>query len=171
MGNAWFVDEVQYVGNANEEIDAIDSIDVRTTAVVDHRFAASLGDWSVAVDSVPKTVQAGLTLTSYAPNRLAYTATTDVDRVAVFSEIYYPDWTATIDGQPVEIARADYILRALRIPAGQHEIVFTFEPVSIRRTEAAAYTALGLLVAGVAWMAVSAVRRRRREAKSPATKS
>ena len=91
--------------------------------------------------------------------------------MAVFSEIYYPDWTATIDGQPVEIARADYILRALRIPAGQHEIVFTFDPVSIRRTEAAAYTALGLLVAGVAWMAVSAARRRRREAKSPATKS
>ena len=171
MGNAWFVNEVQYVGNANEEIDAIDSIDVRTTAVVDHRFAASLGDWSVAADSVPKTVQAGLTLTSYAPNRLVYKATADVDRVAVFSEIYYPDWTATIDGQPVEIARADYILRALRIPAGQHEIVFTFEPVSIRRTEAAAYTALGLLVAGVAWMAVSAARRRRREAKSPATKS
>ena len=171
MGNAWFVNDVRYVGNANEEIDAIDSIDVRTTAVVDQRFAASLGDWNVAADSVPKAAQAGLTLTSYAPNRLAYTATTDVDRVAVFSEIYYPDWTATIDGQPVEIARADYILRALRIPAGQHEIVFTFEPVSIRRTEAAAYTALGLLVAGVAWMAVSAARRRRREAKSPATKS
>ena len=171
MGNAWLVNDVRYVGNANEEIDAIDSIDVRTTAVVDQRFAASLGDWNVAADSVPKAAQAGLTLTSYAPNRLAYTATTDVDRVAVFSEIYYPDWTATIDGQPVEIARADYILRALRIPAGQHEIVFTFDPVSIRRTEAAAYTALGLLVAGVAWMAVSAARRRRREAKSPATKS
>ena len=164
LGNAWFVDGIRYVDDANGEIDAIDSVDVRRTAVVDRRFATVLGD--IAQGDTTATGMS-ITLTSYKPNQLTYTTSTDRDGVAVFSEIYYPDWTATIDGQQADIARADYILRAMRIPAGQHTVVFTFDPPSIRRTEATAYTALALLVAGAAWLVIGRVRKCRKDGNTP----
>ena len=86
---------------------------------------------------------------SYEPNRLVYKASTPKDGVVVFSEIYYPGWQATIDGQPVDIARADYILRAINVPAGEHTIEMWFDPQSIQVTESIAYAALALLLIGV----------------------
>ena len=68
--------------------------------------------------------------------------------MAVFSEIYYPGWTATIDGKPVEVARVNYVLRALRVPAGHHEIVLAFRPTSVTTTEYIAYAAIVLLIVG-----------------------
>lgn len=145
-GNAWFVNKVQYVNNANEEIDALDSIIPTETAVVDARFKDVLkGTTESYKDSL-----SSIRLTSYAPNRLTYETNNAQDGIAVFSEIYYPDgWHVTIDGQPAELARADYILRTMHVPAGQHTIEMRFDPTSLHVTEGIAYGALALLVIGI----------------------
>ena len=145
-GNAWFVNKVQYVNNANEEIDALDSIIPTETAVVDARFKDVLkGTTESYKDSL-----SSIRLTGYAPNRLTYETNNAQDGIAVFSEIYYPDgWHVTIDGQPAELARADYILRTMYVPAGQHTIEMRFDPTSLHVTEGIAYGALALLVIGI----------------------
>lgn len=145
-GNAWFVNKVQYVNNANEEIDTLDSIIPTETAVVDARFKDVLkGTTESYKDSL-----SSIRLTSYAPNRLTYETNNAQDGIAVFSEIYYPDgWHVTIDGQPAELARADYILRTMYVPAGQHTIEMRFDPTSLHVTEGIAYGALALLVIGI----------------------
>ena len=144
-GNAWFIDKVQYVNNANEEIDALNDILPTETAVVDVKFKEQLKGVTEGYKDSLSTIQ----LTSYEPNRLVYKASTPKDGVVVFSEIYYPGWQATIDGQPVDIARADYILRAINVPAGEHTIEMWFDPQSIQVTESIAYAALALLLIGV----------------------
>lgn len=145
-GNAWFVNKVQYVNNANEEIDALDSIIPTETAVVDARFKDVLKG---ATESYKDSLSS-IRLTSYTPNRLTYETNNAQDGIAVFSEIYYPDgWHVTIDGQPAELARADYILRTMHVPAGQHTIEMRFDPTSLHVTEGIAYGALALLVIGI----------------------
>ena len=145
-GNAWFVNKVQYVNNANEEIDALDSIIPTETAVVDARFKDVLKG---ATESYKDSLSS-ICLTSYAPNRLTYETNNAQDGIAVFPEIYYPDgWHVTIDGQPAELARADYILRTMYVPAGQHTIEMRFDPTSLHVTEGIAYGALALLVIGI----------------------
>ena len=145
-GNAWFVNKVQYVNNANEEIDALDSIIPTETAVVDARFKDVLKG---ATESYKDSLSS-IRLTSYTPNRLTYETNNAQDGIAVFSEIYYPDgWHITIDGQPAELARADYILRTMHVPAGQHTIEMRFDPTSLHVTEGIAYGALALLVIGI----------------------
>ena len=145
-GNAWFVNKVQYVNNANEEIDALDSIIPTETAVVDARVKDVLKG---ATESYKDSLSS-IRLTSYAPNRLTYETNNAQDGIAVFSEIYYPDgWHVTIDGQPAELARADYILRTMYVPAGQHTIEMRFDPTSLHVTEGIAYGALALLVIGI----------------------
>ena len=145
-GNAWFVNKVQYVNNANEEIDALASIIPTETAVVDARFKDVLKG---ATESYKDSLSS-IRLTSYAPNRLTYETNNAQDGIAVFSEIYYPDgWHVTIDGQPAELARADYILRTMHVPAGQHTIEMRFDPTSLHVTEGIAYGALALLVIGI----------------------
>ena len=159
-GNAWFVDKVQYVNNANEEIDALDTILPTETAVVDARFKDILkGATDVHKDSLST-----IRLTSYAPNRLVYETDNARDGVAVFSEIYYPDgWQVTIDGQPARLARADYILRSMYVPAGKHTIEMRFDPKSLHVTEGIAYAALALLIIGV--MAAVLIARKKYSAK------
>lgn len=144
-GNAWFVDKVQYVNNANEEIDALDTILPTETAVVDVKFKDLLKGVTEGYKDSLSTIR----LTSYEPNRLVYKTSSAKDGVAVFSEIYYPGWQATIDGQPVDIARADYILRVINVPAGEHTLEMWFDPQSIHVTESIAYAALALLLIGV----------------------
>ena len=159
-GNAWFVDRVQYADNANEEIDALHTADPAVTAIVDARFKEALKDLTESHRDSLSTI----CLTSYAPNRLVYETENSGDAVAVFSEIYYPDgWQVTIDGQPVTLGRADYILRALHIPAGKHTVEMRFDPQSLHVTEGIAYTALGLIVLG-ALIAVWKRIRRKQEA-------
>lgn len=145
-GNAWFVDQVQYVNNANEEIDALDTADPAVTAVVDSRFKDALKGLVESHRDSLSTIR----LTSYTPNRLVYETDNSGDAVAVFSEIYYPDgWQVSIDGQPAPLGRADYILRALHIPAGKHTVEMRFDPQSLHVTEGIAYTALALMVIGM----------------------
>lgn len=153
FGNAWFVDHVQEAANANEEIDALHHIDPRHTAIVDKRFTAIVGQ-AQPVDSTYTVV-----MTSYDANRLTYEVNSPEGGVVVFSEIYYPGWQAFIDGQEVEVGRADYILRALHVPAGKHEIVMTFVPVSLHTTETIAYVALVLLLVGIVAGIVLHIRR------------
>lgn len=156
-GNAWFVSQVQYVDNANEEIDALYNILPTETAVVDTRFKEALkGATELLKDSLSATIK----LTSYAPNHLTYETENPQDGIAVFSEIYYPDgWHITIDGQPADLARADYILRAVHVPAGKHILEMRFDPTSLHVTEGIAYGALALLVIGL-MIAVWATRKR-----------
>ena len=145
FGNAWFVSGVRYVANANEEIDALHEVSPRKTAVVDVRFREALQ----GAEALPLDSTASIRLASYAPNHLVYETDNAADGVAVFSEIYYPDgWQVTIDGQPATLARADYVLRALHIPAGRHTIEMRFDPQSLHVTEAIAYAALALLLLG-----------------------
>ncbi|HKJ41465.1 MAG TPA: YfhO family protein [Sunxiuqinia sp.] len=127
LGNAWFVDKVETVPNANEEIQALGEINPANTAVVDHRFS----DVLKKVQFEPNT-ESTIQLKEYQPNYLKYEATVESGTaLAIFSEIYYPKgWEAYIDGKQVDIARADYVLRALPVPAGTHEIEFKFHPKS-----------------------------------------
>ncbi len=144
-GNAWFVDEVQYVDNANREIEALGTVLPTETAVVDVRFRETLHN----ATQVYKDSLSSIRLTDYRPNRVVYETANAQDGVAVFSEIYYPDgWHATIDGEPAPIGRADYILRTMYIPAGKHIVEMRFDPKSLHVTEGIAYAALGLLVVG-----------------------
>ena len=139
-GNAWFVDHITYVDNANKEIEAVGKIDLRHQAVADAKFKTSLGE--AAVQDTASMVK----ITSYEPNRLTYDVNTGKGGVLVFSEIFYPGWTATVDGQPVEIGRVNYILRALHIQPGQHQVELAFFPKSVDMTETIAYIAIVLLV-------------------------
>lgn len=160
-GNAWFVDNVQYVDNANEEIDALNDILPTETAIVDAKFKEQLK----GVTEGYKDSLSTICLTSYEPNRLIYKTSSPKDGVVVFSEIYYPGWQATIDGQPADIARADYILRIMNVPGGEHTIEMWFDPQSIHITESIAYAALALLLIGV--MVLLWMERRKLIGKKP----
>ena len=146
MGNAWFVNEVQYVNNANEEIEAIHGLNPSETAVVDKRFEAVVKP--MASDST-----ATIRLVAYEPNYLKYEVDSKTGGTIVFSEIYYPGWRSSIDGQEVPHGRANYILRAMNVPAGKHEVEFSFDPVSLHVTENIATIALGLLALAALAMA------------------
>ena len=139
LGNAWFVDEVDYVNNANEEIEAIHGLDPTEKAVVDKKFES-------VVQSLPSDSTATIELVAYEPNYLKYEVSSDKGGTVVFSEIYYPGWKSTIDGQEVAHGRANYILRAMNVPAGQHVVEFRFDPTSLHVTENIAFVALGLLL-------------------------
>jgi hypothetical protein len=122
-GNAWFVQEVLVANNPDEEIQLLDSINTKTQAVID---VSKFSKPEFAYDS-----SSIITLKEYAPNKLVYEATTATDGYAVFSEVYYPEgWSASIDGQQASIDRVNYVLRAMKIPAGSHTIEFSFQPKS-----------------------------------------
>ena len=139
MGNAWFVKDIHWVDNADDELAAIGKDDLRHVAVVDKKFQDMLGN---AVDD---TCATNIKLVSYEANSLRYEVDSKQGGIVVFSDIYYPGWTATVDGKDVPVARANYILRAIRVPAGKHEVVMTFDPQTVHTTEAIAYGALALL--------------------------
>jgi uncharacterized membrane protein YfhO len=126
LGNAWIVHEVKMVPNADKEIEAVLTFTPATQALVDERFKANLDGLNPVQDSTAK-----ITLTEYRANYLKYSSVAATEQLAVFSEIYYDKgWQATIDGQPAPHFRADYILRAMRIPAGNHTVEFKFHPKS-----------------------------------------
>ncbi len=143
FGNAWFVDDVCYVDNANAESDALNTVDLRRVAVMDTTYAPnqiSIQELAVSLPTASRQRTDGedldeaiINLTSYAPNKLVYEAQTQQERLAVFSEIYYPyDWHLYIDGEESPIYRVDYTLRAARIPQGKHELVMEFVPAALK---------------------------------------
>ena len=140
LGTAWFVDSVVEASSPDEEIALVGTVDLRHQAVIDSR-------------SVPAVTEPGGTgdlieMTSYAPNELHYRYSASAPRLAVFSEIWYPDgWHATVDGEPIGLLRADWTLRAALLPAGEHELVMTFLPESYRvGALVSAIASLGLLL-------------------------
>ncbi len=121
-GAAWFVSDIKTVEGPDAEIAALDGLDTKQTAVVGADFADALQGVSPAEDSTAR-----IALTDYRVNHLTYEYTASESAVAVFSEVYYPKgWTACIDGQEAPYFRADYLLRAMVLPAGSHRVEFSF---------------------------------------------
>jgi hypothetical protein len=147
-GNAWLVNTVKIVDNANEEILALDSLKTKTEAVIDKRFVSEGFETHYSKDST-----ATIQLTSYALNNLVYDFNSNTNQFAVFSEIYYKDgWNAYIDGKLTPHYRVNYVLRGLEIPKGNHKIEFKFEPTVVKKGSAIALISYGLfLLIFVGW--------------------
>ena len=157
LGNAWLVGSLNYVDNADDEMAALGSLNPATEAVADKKFAEKLGNINTTI-----TPNDRITLTSYTPNQLTYTSESTTDALGVFSEVYFPwGWHASIDGKDVELGRVNYILRALPVPAGKHEIVMTFDPKSLHVTGTIAYASIGTIYL-LALLAVFVELRRRK---------
>lgn len=124
FGNAWFIKGYKIAQNADEEITSMENFNLKDSAVIDKRFENMLSGFNIKNDSV-----ANIILKSYAPNKLIYQSNASTEQIAVFSEIYYnKGWDAFINDKPAEYFRANYLLRAMRIPAGNNKIEFKFEP-------------------------------------------
>ena len=153
MGNCWFVNDLQVVDNANDEIAAIGKINLRNTAVVDKSFADKLNIDLPDVAPLMAYDEDKIALTHYAPNRLDYTAQCEQNRIAVFSEIYYPhgwklyllDKNGNFDTE-LPIARANYMLRAAVIPAGTHTLAMVFQPESVRKGNVLSMICFGVFI-------------------------
>ena len=142
-GNAWFVQKLTFVDNADAEMAGLKGLDTKHAAIADKRFENVLNGTKLGNGEV--------TLTQYAPNELHYAVNAAQDGVVVFSEVFYPGWTAKIDGNDTEIGRVNYILRAVKVPAGKHEIVMEFRPASITTTEILAFIALAVMLMMIVW--------------------
>ena len=154
-GNGWFVDQITYVDNANQEMEAVGKIDLRHQAVADAKFKSQLGE--AAVQDTASIVK----ITSYEPNHLTYDVNSGKGGVLVFSEIYYPGWTATVDGESVELGRVNYILRAIHIQPGQHQVELAFFPKSVDMTETIAYIAFAILLLIIVYVVVCQFRQKK----------
>ena len=141
-GNAWFVNTVEFVNTADEEIKALDSLHTKEKAIVNSQFKELLPTTTFEKDSL-----ASIQLISYQPNEMKYKSHTAKKQLAVFSEMYYKNgWKAYIDGKPTPHFRVNYVLRAMIVPAGKHEIVFKFEPAIIQRGNIITLTSYGLVL-------------------------
>ena len=154
-GNAWFVDKVHYVDNANQELDMTGKLPLRHEAVADKKFSQQLGE------AVVQDTNSVVRITAYEPNKLTYDVNSGKGGVIVFSEIYYPGWTATVDGVEQELGRVNYVLRALQVKPGHHEVVLSFFPKTIDRTETVAYVAYAVLLLIILYMIFMYVKRRK----------
>lgn len=143
FGNAWFVDKLTYVDNANQELEMLGKLNLRHEAVADSKFKGELGS------AVSQGNESMVTLKSYEPNHLVYDVKSDKGGVVVFSEIFYPEWTATVDGQPAEVGRVNYILRGINVQPGNHQVALDFHPASIKKTETIAYVSYGILAIAI----------------------
>ncbi len=156
-GNAWFVDKIQYVDNANEEIDALSKLPLRHVAVADKKFKDVLGQSTVQdTESIVK-------ITAYEPNKLNYDVKSGKGGIIVFSEIYYPGWTAKVDGQDVEIGRVNYVLRAIQVKPGNHKVELSFNPKSVTTTETIAYVAYAVLIILILFIVYMEVKKRKQQ--------
>lgn len=155
LGNAWFVDKITYVDNANQEIEAIGNIPLRREAVADKKFKYKLGE------SLPQDNNSTVKIVAYEPNKLTYDIYSSKGGIVVFSENYYPGWTATVDGNNVEVGRVNYILRAINVKPGKHTVILSFFPKSVDTTETIAYVAYGLLILAVAVLVVNEYRKKK----------
>jgi hypothetical protein len=162
LGNAWFVDSLTYVKTADDEMKFLDNFNPAKVAVADAKFKDVLGE--------VKPAQPGDSIfeTTYEPNRLTYHSHSANGGLAVFSEIYFPwGWTATIDGKEAKIGRVNYVLRAMQLPAGDHTIVFSYDPQEVHKTESIAktsvYIILFLVLAALGWGIYSGFRHNKKD--------
>ncbi len=141
-GNAWFVSDIKYVNSADEEMRTLDSLNTKESAIVHVDFKEKLGSISIQKDST-----AMIALTNYKANEVTYKTSATTEQLAVFSEMYYKHgWNAYVDGVEVPHIRANYVLRALKIPPGEHEVVFKFEPTVIKTGNTITLVSYGLLL-------------------------
>ncbi|NDW09983.1 YfhO family protein [Dysgonomonas sp. 520] len=142
FGNAWFVNDLRFVENADAEIATLGQIDPRRTAVVDKRYEAALGGFKPSLNN-----DGNIELISYKPNELVYKSKTNSEQLAVFSEIFFANgWQAFVDGKEVPHFCADWTLRAMKVPAGEHEIVFKFIPKEFNTANAITTVISAILV-------------------------
>ncbi len=149
-GNGWFVEKIDFVPNADAEMAALQKLDTKRAAVADEQFRSVLDGAMGGGTAV---------MTKYAPNELHYDIASPAGGLLVLSEVYYPGWTATIDGKPVEIGRVNYLLRALRVPAGEHKLVLEYRPKSITLTNAISYAAIALMLLALCFVAYRGARK------------
>ncbi|MCO6175782.1 YfhO family protein [Flavobacterium sp. NRK F10] len=129
-GNAWFVEKVQIVNSADEEMKALDDLDTKKVAIYNPDSTIKM---KANFNAIGKDSLAAVQLVKYEPNYLKYTSNNSKDGFAVFSEMYYKNgWKATIDGEETPIYNVDYVLRGLYVPAGKHTIEFRFEPQVVK---------------------------------------
>lgn len=146
-GNAWFVERVTFVADNEEEMNALNSFDPQKEAFVHEEFRSVLQEGRIQAPG-----NSSITLTQYRPDHLVYEYSAPNDVMAVFSEIWYDKgWKAYVDGQELPIIRANYVLRALQLPGGNHQVEFKFEPVSYHRGETISLIASIILVLGAGW--------------------
>ncbi len=142
LGNAWFVEDLQLVNGPNEAIKALDSTNLKSTAVIENAFKSEISQTSFQLKSTDQ-----IRLTNYQLNELTYTYNLSNDAVAVFSELYYPKgWKAYIDGEKINHFRANYVLRAAYLPKGNHKLVFKFEPDVITTGNKITLASYGLFI-------------------------
>ena len=157
LGNAWFVSNFKMVGNADDEIKAMESFNPAETAIVDQRFIEHVQGITVGKDRAGK-----IELTEYQPNYLKYDFNATSDQFTVFSDIYYDKgWNAYINGEPVPHFRVNYVLRAMIVPAGQHTIEFKFEPKSYYTGNKVSLASSLLLILAIAGYGFMQFRRRK----------
>ena len=155
LGTCWFVSDYEIVENPDEEIVAIGEIDPATTMVVDKRFSSF-----VEGKQFGETGSSSISLTDYKANHMTYESQASSEQLAVFSEVYYPNgWNAYIDGEKAEHFRANWILRAMVVPAGQHTIEFKFEPAIYSTGETISYASSILLLLLIVGYAVIEIRK------------
>ncbi len=143
LGNAWFVNNIKMVPNANAEIDSLNGFDPAGDAIIHEEFK----DY---VSGLKPSKNGSITLTTYSPNKIEYESNTEGEQLAVFSEIWYgpnKGWQAYIDGKAVDHIRANYVLRALKVPSGKHTIVFEFKPKAYYLGETISLICSGILLA------------------------
>ena len=159
LGVAWFVDSIVWVNSPDEEIAALDDFDPAKTAIMDKRFEKTMPKTLAGADS-----SAYVKVLSYAPNRLIYESQADEEKLAVFAEIYYAHgWHSYIDGKEAPHVCANYVLRAMPIPAGKHRIEFRFDPHSFHITETASNVASGVLALSILFAIIAEFVRKKRE--------
>jgi len=151
LGNVWLVEKSLTVENADAELEAVKTVDPSRVAVVDRRFAGL-----VSLNESPASSADAIYLSSYKPNLLTYESSLTADRIAVFSEIYYPHgWKAFVDGKPAEHFRTDYVLRGMVVPAGKHTVTFKFEPQSYKTGNRVSLASSLILILVLAWAGFS----------------
>ncbi len=161
LGNAWYASSLSMAETPNEECAALGKVDLASTIVVGNDFKQYVQGFK------PAAAGSSISLTSYAPNALTYKSQSSADGTVVFSEIYYPyGWKAYIDGKPAEIFRANYLLRAMNIPAGQHEIRMEFRPDSVAKGDKLAITFVLIMYATVLGVIAGTLVKRGRQRKS-----
>lgn len=166
LGNAWFVNDYKIVANADEEIESLKGIDPENEAVIDARFSEFVNGKKFQKDQ-----SGSIVLTEYEPNYLKYSANTNAEQLAVFSDIYYENgWNAYIDGEKVPHFRIDYILRGMVLPAGEHTVEFKFHPKSYYTGNKISLASSLLLILAIAGFAFSEFRKKSKKGLSPAEK-
>lgn len=161
LGNAWYVSSLSRASTPSEECKALGSVDLSSTMVVGDDYKQYVADFTPAAQG------SRIVLTGYAPDALTYRSDSPSDGTVVFSEIFYPyGWKGYIDGKPADIFRANYLLRAMNIPAGQHDIRMEFRPDSVRKGEIMASTFILIMYAVIIGLTAGTLIKRGRQRKS-----